>query len=829
MRENDTRSFRKQIKLTLHIGEEHNLYISSDINDTSELMYPAFQAALHGLLEIVHNSKKWGWAETQYPNHVESTFRFRPLYEYSNNILAFCAERGQGKTSAMLSFAEALQVHSPTTPQLAGLEKEIFYVLPPIDPTLLEEEDSVVEIVLSRLYHEFNQQLKHSSNCDHMLSAFEKENLLIYFQECMHGLRTVNRCNRYEDDFETLMQLSDCFEVKSLLYKILTQFFQLRGNDPNFSYLVIPLDDTDLQFQCAYKTLEEVRKYLSLPNIVILMATDLDQLRKLIIDHHLTVLEHAVAKDVLVVSEFQRMTAKYLDKLIPASHAIYLPTVRVQCEANAEILLDCGKGPEVEFQEGIISLMHQKTGIIFVHTNSNMHPLIPTTLRGLRQFYSLLERMEDCREPQSLLNSNPSSLDECKRYRQNFCNQASEWIFKREANLDLFENYLVNDWCSSKLSSMDWELVKQLQNLSPMERISQAAIQIRRIHKEELRAYKSKPNLDITQILTKLDEAALPNMRYFTCAIKTYLSIQFHRLALKGWRDSLCKWMVSGQTSAFVFHFPELHRSMGNGFVYMSGETSSAKLTDEFLKQVIDDPNKPLDANWLKKLSSDLINCLPRVLDASVQGMEWLAETVVIEILEFIIDICCSFDLQEEVRNFVSRHPVAISWKKSYQDTVHEYYSHLVDYLLGQCHLPIAGSLYGFFPATGMFSILQAESLQWLEKYLSMARAGNAKVSLKDLAAAINSYDVSRDTSYKAKISEEIDRRFQLADEAIGYLTTDQLFKDSSEVWKLQIASAWKQFREEETIDKHVIESIAETLDTQIFMELKMEDGHQGG
>lgn len=786
-KETDARNFKKQIKLTLHTGEEHNLYINSNIFDASELMYPAFQAALTSLREILDNAGKWEdtrkreWAEKngESGQMEQLASRSRQLYEYSNNILAFCAERGQGKTSAMLSFAEALQMHSGRNQKISGMEDAYFYVIPPIDPTVLTKEDSVVEIVLSRLYHEFNRRLKNGSSSDLVLSASDKGELLSDFQECMYGLRPQRRRGGLEDDFEALTQLSDCFKVKNLLQKILVQFFRISGKDPKSSYLVILLDDTDLQFQCAYQTLEEVRKYLSLPHVIVLMATNLEQMRKLIIDHHLAMLDHAVRNKVIEMPEIQRMTAKYLDKLIPASHAIYLPTVRIQYEANKEILLDyketakktedrrTSQEAAVELQEKILELIGQKTGIILARSSGRMHPLIPTTLRGLRQFYRFLIQMETCEEPETLVIDLAIEVSENIRRREAFCWQKLEWISKREQNLNLLESYLINDWCSSKLSDKDWKLAKKIGGLSPADGISLAVEQISSNYYPKSGLSGARGYWAFVNLLRRLEQESTPEIQYFACALQTHFSIQFQKLALRGWRDSIYQWAEGSTTRGLSFRFPALYHCIG-------GRLTTVR------KEKIE-----------KQIRYELVNCLTATLIASEKDIPWPAETLMIRILNFVTAVCCNWDLQEEAQKYADGGDLKITNQDSFEEIVHNYYAGLEKALRAQFALNEADGLNGLTPI-GMFaSAFETEGLQKLRDGLEESHRKNAGAVLANLAAILEPYGPEKDPD--GKRLEDIAGQFQTAEKALALLREDTSYGSTVKELKNVLAELEKK------------------------------------
>lgn len=635
---------KKQIRLMLHTGEEHNLHISNRIDDDSDLMYPAYQAALASLKEILRNSLKWTETDLPCPQSdrvLEAptpSFRMRELYEYSNNILAFCADRGQGKTSAMLSFAEALRLHSIAKRPLDGLSDNYFYVLPPIDPTLLSKEDSVVEITLSRLYHEFNSRLKSGETVKHTLSGIDKAEILQNFQNCLYGLRAARQQGTPQDDFEALSQLGDCFEVKNLLSQILSSFFKFIGMPNRHSYLVVLMDDTDLQFQHAYESLEEARKYLSLPNVVVLMATDLSQLRRLVIDHYLATLSHAVAQGVFSIADIRRMAVKYLDKLIPASQAIYLPTVKIQCENHETIMLDFGGGNCQEMQQAIFQLIRKKTGLVFAPRSDCMHDLIPTTLRGLRQLYRLLDQMEDCGPEVSLPLTVPEDEEEAVRVRNNFYRHKLDWISKRETNLALFEDYFFHDWCSSKLLEEDWSILRDVHQVPPTMAIAQAVKLLRKKRDRNPPSPKKRATglrkasssgdryVDMITLLDALQDAAItPEDTYFVYAVHTYFAIHFHKLVLKGWLESLYSWSDGGRKKPFQIQMKGLYERFRGGLF-----PSSTK----------------------KTTITELVARLPWIFTASGESMDWAEEVRMLLVLDYAVLACCNWDVQELTRTY---------------------------------------------------------------------------------------------------------------------------------------------------------------------------------
>ena len=282
-------------------------------------MYPAYHAAIDAVQGIVDNTALW--LERQ-----ENSNDFLPkgnaaLYGFANNAIAFCGTRGQGKTSTMISFANALgfsnqrpkstsaknatESESNVKGPLADLLKDRrFYILPPIDPTMLAEGRSVIELVLTSLFTEFNNLWNSENSGNHrksnddiyvhsyanpaIMQEANKYDILRTFQKCRDGIQAerTRPGTSGVSDFDAFEQSGDIFTLKANLHKIIRSLFSLRGWDRDKSFLVIELDDTDMHLDNAYSIMEDVRKYLSIPNTVVLMAVDLGQLRALVNRHY---------------------------------------------------------------------------------------------------------------------------------------------------------------------------------------------------------------------------------------------------------------------------------------------------------------------------------------------------------------------------------------------------------------------------------------------------------------------------------------------------------------------------------------------------------------
>jgi hypothetical protein len=526
--------------------QEHALLVEQDITDESKLMYPAFQAALMALDGILTTSDEWNEKrETKNYNGLVGTNSFSDannLYGYSNNILAFCAARGQGKTSAMLSFSRALSnldyiknknsyvqdVFQADTPY-----KRKFYVLPPIDPTMLGAGDSVVELVLSRILDDIQQKWKESpepyqNRIPSSVHQVSRIDLLDKINTCLVGLRSAKPKNYQLEnmtDTEKLARSTDAFDVKQCFFEIIQYLFHTIGWDGRNHFLVIQLDDTDMQFENAYNILEEVRKYFSIPNVVVLMATYLKQLSSLVELHYRKVLgDRADAFDPA------HMAAKYIDKLIPASQMIHLPSVKRQWETSVKpfvtIKSDEKEIKTVDLEQLLFKLIFDKTGLLFIRHETYIHDIVPSTLRGVSHLYRLLERMEAPGEIPAFPET--FEIEELSIYCEKYLNYSNTLL----NNLLLLENYFMNDWCASRLAAEQRDILGKLEHTNLTRRIDYMINYIKECWNVNCSSSNYIPYVELLCYLDHLqDKYITTDEDYrFVFAIHTFFSIQMKKL-----------------------------------------------------------------------------------------------------------------------------------------------------------------------------------------------------------------------------------------------------------------------------------------------------------
>ena len=604
------------MKLKMVKGQEHGLVISERITDRDEFMYPVYRQALDALREIIQQPQQLRMAAA-----MEAT----GVYGYLHNIITFSGPRGQGKTSAMVSFSQAMR----TGFEGEDLEKEDplrdcrFTVLPPIDPTILEKDQSILAVVLSRMYRAAEQTWKKSCRDQGFAAHYghseaEKNSLLSLFQQCLSGINAIKfREGKEIKSLSGIHEMSDSAVLKDKFKELTRELLHFIGDGckDGRSYLVIQLDDTDFQIRKGYELLEDVRKYLTIPNVIILMATDMDMLRITLTQHYVQEFEWGLREKIVDVDKLRKIESKYLDKLIPPSYTVYLPHLDdvIHQQGNSleiEYITPDNKGdPNVlltpkekehaqdySFQSRILRYVYRKTRIIFAGSESYVHNLIPTTLRGFAQFLGTLSSMEDV---PVIIGAEDGKTRELFS-PQELADLVDRQVKVLEVNLPLFEHYFLHDWVHTKLSVKKAAALEKLGAASPEERFQVAVEQLQEVYGKEAGEPAAGEAASYSGMVERIQKLRKVHRQmddfYFFFAIHTFFTIQSHKAVLRQKKVAIAPYLDGGKGAAgpIIFDFsPELTHLPDR--YPLHGETVS--IGGQKLAAVLDSE----EVEWLRK------------------------------------------------------------------------------------------------------------------------------------------------------------------------------------------------------------------------------------
>lgn len=320
-----------------------------------------------------------------------------------SNIVTFNGKRGSGKTSAMLSFCDFLRDFEKYKGMSEKAQMELslwellqekvsFTVLDCMDATLIENPSDLLGAILGKMLLAMKEREKMGVPNDSSLSTKKRQ---LKSQLGMIYSSLVSK-ERNEDDVspsEILEQLSRSWNQQEAFREAVNQFQQYISDGScgeKRNYLVIPIDDVDMNFKIGYQLLEVIRKYLTVPNVIVLLAADYSQLKLLCQKEYKEMFREDYKK-------LSTLGFDYLEKLIPTGRIVYMPElyqgkmlygnkVLIKREMTEDLL---------PIEQVILYQVWEHTGIVLnIHAEKN-HWILPHSLRMLSDYINSMRFLID--------------------------------------------------------------------------------------------------------------------------------------------------------------------------------------------------------------------------------------------------------------------------------------------------------------------------------------------------------------------------------------------------------------------------------------------------
>lgn len=389
-------------KIKFYIGDENRVFEETDIQKSQ-----LFKEQYAQLCERIADYNKIN-------SQALSTKLSANAY---GNIFVINGERGAGKTSVLTSLRNYLiNVSNNTNPHL----KCGSYLAPEIiDPSFFHSNANILQIIIAELFRNF-QIYKDSYDV-----AIETQNKIInIFEKIKHALVVLDNSKRenWDDDIESLVDMSDAVNLREYIANCIGEILKLHKKE----LMLISIDDIDLNTEHAYRMLEQLRKYLTLPNVVIIMATKMEQLRQILEKHFTEEFSIMIDKGKMMKYEnISEISSRYLLKIIPLENIVNLNNAKAILDKPITIVLPNQKELEENSTELLVlKLIWEKTGYMFLKRPSGFNFSVPRNLRELRFFIKFLVNMPNGEENK---NQNRS------QYQEYFKN---EWIEENLLNVD---------------------------------------------------------------------------------------------------------------------------------------------------------------------------------------------------------------------------------------------------------------------------------------------------------------------------------------------------------------------------------------------------------
>lgn len=399
--------------------------------------------------------------------------------EYRNrqqicNVLAFVGRRGSGKTSAMLSYLEYLKDYYKLISRaeveeyrVTGKddEKVMFTGLEYIDAALLEQDEGLMELVLVKMLKKFMEldleaALERRNDYD-----YKKRELYRCFNNVYAGLKNLNnKSDIFSQDggisLEPLKKLSFSQNIKEAFQKLVSQYLDIMQYSeimdqtyPQNRYLVITIDDMDMNASKGFDMLEKIQRYFMIPNVIVLLAIDYEQMERICQKHFVN--EYSMKcpgeDDEEIYQRSMRLGKEYLEKIIPLGKKVFMPGIK----NRTGIIYDEIKYAYSEDEQGegftgkdlILRNMYNKLALCVDPISEEIHYLEASSLRMINAITKDLHDLPDISEFEG------QDLDDNK---------------KRElrGNYTWFWNEILNKYLQKPLNKQEKHLIEMIGDIS---------------------------------------------------------------------------------------------------------------------------------------------------------------------------------------------------------------------------------------------------------------------------------------------------------------------------------------------------------------------------
>lgn len=320
------------------------------------------------------------------------------------NIITLIGARGVGKTSVMLSFMEALKDYRNDNDRIGNFytfEKEeniVFTCLDCIDGSLMEHGEDIFKTILAQMYQKFTDLeteggIHKSSDFD-----FRKRELLRGLEDVYRTVCDIENMEKENSQFvpgeaymSSLRSFSSSQKVKKDFAELIKKFTDLmrynryaRSELSGGHYVVIAIDDIDLNIHNSFSMLEKIHRYCTVPNVIVLLALDIQQMLSIVTRHFYEVVPKV--NKLLINQELyvRNLSMDYLEKVLPINYRIYMPSmdkkVIISKESNG-------------IKASILGKIYRRSGVCFDSQGLKRHFYVPASMRELTGFYLMLESM----------------------------------------------------------------------------------------------------------------------------------------------------------------------------------------------------------------------------------------------------------------------------------------------------------------------------------------------------------------------------------------------------------------------------------------------------
>lgn len=328
----------------------------------------------------------------------------------TGSIIAFLGERGSGKTTAMLSFLNAIEKHRDLKEKdIFGSECSAvrFVTFDSIDASMLEDGEDLFEIILAQMLVRFLRSCEDMNGNHRRIQEYgSMSELQIQFDKLFHSFKTIKGHNREDEAsaLATLKNLSTSSQLKQNFQALVDNYVRFLKEQEYHSegsegtYLVFAVDDLDMNIEKGFQMLGQIHRYILVKNVIILITAKYEQLEIMGRSYFFDIFERLNKEtEEWKVSYLNQVTKQYLEKMLPLYDRIYLPDFSILANDYVQTLyIENGKNTEkMKKKDTILGMIAARTGVLFDGDRDVQHYMEPVSMRGLHDYYFFLNELDE--------------------------------------------------------------------------------------------------------------------------------------------------------------------------------------------------------------------------------------------------------------------------------------------------------------------------------------------------------------------------------------------------------------------------------------------------
>lgn len=411
------------------------------------------------------------------------------------NVISFIGRRGTGKTSALISFDDALNLWTRNIGYQSEMplpfEKPMsmrdvrFYSLKCIDASLLEESENIFVLILANM---FSRIQNHAKQENHRINEYDQRRLMKKFEEIYEDFVSINsEVERMEgySSYEKLRNAASSQRIRENFEELVKIYLDIIDSETinnsvdgiihcKYKFLVILLDDIDLSRQKkengntnwgVYKIMNTIYKYLTVPGVIVLSAYDYENLYQRC--------ENFFDAENEKKGNCRDAANQFVEKIFPISTRIYMPSWRKDDlrskneikisleESNSSVIKvyrNRTKNDIFQIKDFIFALLYEKAGVCFDYDRHSRHFFEPDTIRSL---YNTIDFLKNLRTYDHTMPNEK----EFEEFQYNIRKLKEDCYFRYKEEIlieNSYERELFNEWIEAPVVDRSKKIVRKL-------------------------------------------------------------------------------------------------------------------------------------------------------------------------------------------------------------------------------------------------------------------------------------------------------------------------------------------------------------------------------